>query len=101
MSSIFNRKNIKKIEYLGRYTKDRGIEELILNMKHVKNAKSYLRGFEPHENNLRALTLNNNLDEKVIFLESVKMTKIVDSLEGFDTGIVPYKPVSLNNKLHP
>lgn len=99
MPSIFHRKNIKKIVYLGRYTKDRGIEELILSMEHVKNAKLYLRGFGPHESYLRTLALNNNLSEKVIFLEPVKMTKMVDSLEGFDIGIVPYKPVSLNNKL--
>lgn len=95
----FLRNDIKKIIYLGRYTEDRGIEELILSMKHVEKAKLYLRGFGPHENYLRALALNNDLNEKVIFLEPVEMTKMVDSLEGFDIGIVPYKPVSLNNKL--
>jgi glycosyltransferase involved in cell wall biosynthesis len=68
-------------------------------MKNVKSAKLYLRGFGPHENYLRALATNNDLTEKVIFLEPVDMTKMVDSLEGFDIGIVPYKPVSLNNKL--
>jgi glycosyltransferase involved in cell wall biosynthesis len=93
------RNDIKKIIYLGRYTEDRGIEELILSMKNVKSAKLYLRGFGPHENYLRALATNNDLTEKVIFLEPVDMTKMVDSLEGFDIGIVPYKPVSLNNKL--
>jgi len=97
--SSFKTNNPKKIIYLGRYTEDRGIEELILSMKYVENAKLYLRGFGPHEDFLRALALNNNLSDKVIFLEPVNMTKMVDSLEGFDIGIVPYKPVSLNNKL--
>jgi len=95
----FLRNDIKKIIYLGRYTEDRGIEELILSMKYVEKAKLYLRGFGPHENFLKVLATDNGLSDKVIFLEPVDMTKMVDSLEGFDIGIVPYKPVSLNNKL--
>lgn len=88
-----------KIIYLGGYNSERGLEELIISTKYIKDATLYFRGFGKLESKLRNMCIENGLEGKVVFLEPVKMTDIVKSLRDFDIGVVPYKPVSLNNKL--
>lgn len=88
-----------KLIYVGKYMSGRGLEEIILGMKHVQNAVLFLRGFGDLESKLVKMVKEEKLQDKVKFLEPVPMTEIVNSLADFDIGIVPYKPVSLNNKL--
>ena len=88
-----------KIIYLGGYTIERGLEELILSAKYISGGVLYLRGSGALEPKLHKLVEKNHLKQKVHFLKPVKMTDIVKSLNAFDIGVIPYKPVSLNNQL--
>lgn len=92
-------RNYAKLVYLGKYIPGRGLEEIIQSMKYVENAVLFLRGFGDLESKLIKIVEEEKLENKVKFLEPVPMTEIVKSLADFDIGIVPYKPVSLNNKL--
>jgi glycosyltransferase involved in cell wall biosynthesis len=87
-----------RIIYQGMYIKGRGLEELILSAKYIKNGVLFLRGLGSIESKLRRIVTENNLGKKVRFLEPVQTKDLLNSLNGFDIGIIPYKPVSLNNK---
>ena len=91
--------NHVKLVYVGKYIPGRGIEEIIQSMKYIENGILFLRGFGSLESTLIGMVKKEKLQDKVKFLEPVPMTEIVNSLADFDIGIVPYKPVSLNNKL--
>lgn len=86
--------------YQGRYTKDRGLEELILAAEFLPSGVNvFFRGMDGYgggyEEELMGVAAENG--DKVIFLNPVPMTEMVSSLSGFNIGVVPYKPVSLNN----
>ena len=53
-----------------------------------------IRGLGPLEPELRALA-----GDRVRFAEPAPPDAMVDGLAGFDIGIVPYQPTSLNNEL--
>ncbi len=99
VSNMYNPGNFNVI-YQGRYTKDRGLEEFILASKFLPpNIRVFLRGFDGYgggyEEDLIAFADKN--EANVTFLNPVTMTEMVTSLSGFNIGVVPYKPVSLNN----
>ncbi len=88
----------KIILYLGRYELGRGLIELIEAMKYVKNGILFMRGYGRMEGELRSYVINKKISERVIFLNPVSMEEMVKTSTFADIGIIPYKPVNLNNK---
>lgn len=87
------------VVYQGRYVPHRGLEELILAMSYLRGVHLALRGFGDSEARLRTLVETEHLDHCVHFLPPVSMNDMVDAAALGDIGIVPYRPVSLNNEL--
>jgi glycogen synthase len=87
-----------RIIYQGVYVRDRGLAELIQSAAWYESAELYLRGYGDREPALRALVQAKGLEERVHFLPPAHHTQLVESLAGFDIGVVPYRPTTLNNR---
>jgi glycosyltransferase involved in cell wall biosynthesis len=86
--------------YHGLFGRARGIEELILSAKHLKQGvRIILRGFGKCEKDFRRLISENNLEEKVIFAEPVKPLQVVSEAQKSHVGVVLTEPVCLNHEL--
>jgi len=90
-----------RVIYQGRYQTGRGIEETILTAGYIKG-RMFMRGIDdmpgkPYLNQLQGIAHDNDLQSKIDFIDPVPMVDLVKGLEGYDIGIVPYKPVNLNN----
>ena len=94
------RKTTSPVEVLfhGGFAYNRGLEELLEAAKSFVNAKLILRGFGTLENQLREFIKDNHLEETVSFSEPVPMSEVVQAASSSDIGIIPYKPVCLNNR---
>lgn len=82
--------------YVGLYEKNRGLEELIECFSSVEGLL-YFQGFGTREEWLRNRVQELGLEKKVVFIAPVPGSQIVSSISGFDIGLLPYKPVCLNN----
>lgn len=88
-----------RVIYQGRYSRNRGIENALVGLKDVPGVKLYMRGIdtykvgdtEPYVEELK------RLNPDAIFLPPVDMQDLVQSLGGFDIGVVPYIGVNFNN----
>jgi glycosyltransferase involved in cell wall biosynthesis len=105
-------KNIKdtydefKLLYHGIFIKDRGLEEIIASMQYVNdNCKLYLRGYDGYVvrgvegeyiKSLKEMTNALNLNERVIFLDPVEMVDMVNSIDSYDIGMMPYVSSNMN-----
>jgi glycosyltransferase involved in cell wall biosynthesis len=85
-----------KIIYVGSFEKNRGLEELI-DIAPVLDGTLFFQGFGTMEEYLRGKIIESGLEGKVFFLDPVPVTRIVSSLSWYDIGLLPYKPVCLNN----
>ncbi len=92
-----------KFLFQGRFTPGRGIEELIQGWTRVdgNQAALFLRG---PDNMWRqaAITLAARLgllDHSVYFLDAVTENELVAAAAEADVGIVPYKPLIINDRL--
>lgn len=93
-----NARNHKvKIIYQGIYNPERGLEELILSAKHIENGLLFFRGYGTLDARLRRLVTKNGLEEKVFFLEPVRMQDLVISLQDMDVGVGAFKNLALNS----
>ncbi len=88
-----------RVIFQGVYVRDRGLEELILSTAWYDSAELYLRGYGDLEPSLRALVRAKGLEGRVHFLTPAPHDQLVESLIGFDIGVVPYRPTTLNNRL--
>lgn len=86
-----------RVIYVGSYSPDRGLENLISGFRYVDDATLSFMGWGPLRDKMVYLTNQYGLTDKVSFLEPVPMPRIVESLYSFDIGVVPYLPTSLNN----
>jgi glycosyltransferase involved in cell wall biosynthesis len=77
------------------YLHERGLEELILSVPQFDSAELYLRGYGDLEPALRALVEREGLQGRVHFLPPADPRYMVESLAGFDIGVVPYRPTTL------
>jgi len=87
-----------RVIYQGIFWRDRGLEELIRSAAWYESAELYLRGYGDLEPALRALVKAEGLEARVHFLPPVAPDRLVESLAGFDVGVVPYRPTNLNNR---
>ena len=84
-----------KILYHGLYSKGRGIESVIQAMAMVQSSVVFgLRGYGDNENALRKLVDDLQVQEKVQFLEPVKMTELVNKAAEFHVGVIPFEKSS-------
>lgn len=88
-----------RVIYQGIFVQDRGLEQVILSARWYKSADLYLRGYGPLEPALRALIKAEGLEDRVHVLPPAESSQLVQSLEGFDIGVVPYRATTLNNRL--
>ncbi|MDP4686221.1 MAG: glycosyltransferase family 4 protein [Salibacteraceae bacterium] len=96
-----NKAGIKSDElvilYQGGYSTGRGLEELILSMKYVKNGSLVMMGWGPIEDDLRALASKNGLASKIKFIPPAEQHEVLKYTCGADLGIIPYRAIGLNN----
>lgn len=85
-----------RVYYHGGYMPKRGLENVILAMSQVPGAHLYLRGYGVLEPTLRGLVCQNDLQERVTFLEPVPMPKLADAATEFDVGIIVACPITAN-----
>lgn len=88
-----------RVIYQGIFVQDRGLEELVRSARWYESAELYLRGYGPLEPILRALIKAEGLEDRVHVLPPADPSQLVQSLEGFDIGVVPYRATTLNNRL--
>jgi glycosyltransferase involved in cell wall biosynthesis len=88
-----------RLIYQGIFMRDRGLEELIRSAAWYESAELYLRGYGALEGTLRALVKAEHLENRVYFLPPVAADRLVESMAGFDVGLIPYRATSLNNRL--
>lgn len=86
-----------RIYYHGGYRPGRGIKNLILAMSQISGAHLYMRLFGEVET-LRTCTRENDLEEKVTFLEPVTVDKLADASTEFDIGVVMACPTNGNGR---
>jgi glycosyltransferase involved in cell wall biosynthesis len=87
-----------EVLFHGGYSINRGLEELIEAAPLLVNARLVLRGFGPLEAKLRAIVEEKRLSHVVQFAEPVPMNEVVEAASTADIGVIPYKPVCLNNR---
>jgi len=87
-----------EVLFHGGFAYNRGLEELLEAAKDFVNAKLILRGFGTLEDQLREYIEKNNLEDTVAFSSPVPMSQVVQAASTSDIGIIPYKPVCLNNR---
>ncbi|MBV8773830.1 MAG: glycosyltransferase [Deltaproteobacteria bacterium] len=92
-----------KFLFQGRFTKARGIEEIILAWPQVDSSKAalFLRG---PDNPWRQAAVDlaaelGVLDRSVYFLDAVTEDELVSAAAEADVGIVPYLPLAINERL--
>jgi glycosyltransferase involved in cell wall biosynthesis len=88
-----------RVIYQGIFMRDRGLEELIRSARWYESSELYLRGYGEHEPVLRELVTSEGLQGRVHFLPPADPARMVESLAGFDIGVVPYRATSINNRL--
>jgi glycosyltransferase involved in cell wall biosynthesis len=72
--------------------KGRGIEEMIAAASHFKSGiRLYLQG--------NGLAEKYSSSSNIYLVPPVPANDVVKSLYGYDIGIIPYRPTSLNNQL--
>jgi glycogen(starch) synthase len=89
-----------KVLYQGRYSVDRGLEELVEAAKYFsKNIKLYFRGTGSEETllKLKHLVEKMQLSDRVFFYEPVPMSDLIVAARTFDIGVVAYIPKNINN----
>ncbi|HUT64212.1 MAG TPA: glycosyltransferase [Anaerolineae bacterium] len=85
-----------RIVYQGKLQAFRGLAELVLAFKYIKNGMLTLSGYGPLEKNLKLLVKSEKLSDQVIF------TGRYDPLEGLqllthqDIGVMPFRDVTLS-----
>lgn len=103
--SSFNQKRLNQkiqILYQGRYSFDRGLEQIIEASKFLSSkAEIHFRGVgnEEFQERLKNIVRKNRLEKKVKFLSPVPMNNLIQSAQTADIGIIAYIPTNINNYL--
>jgi len=85
--------------YSGGFTGNRGLENLVRAMRHLHGFRLAMVGWGRLESELRAITVQENLGDRIEFIPVVEHDQVVAVVAGADIGIAPYLPVGLNNVL--
>ena len=87
-----NRRN-KNILYVGRLTKNKGVDTLIKSIKNIRiddfNIKLQIVGEGPEKNNLIKLSKNLNIEDKIFFNGYIKHSLLIDNYSNADLVVLP------------
>lgn len=97
-ASLAHDRGGKVILYHGAYLRDRGLEQLIAAMVHVRGGTLLLRGDGELEQVLREYVRQLGLDSRVVFAPPVPVSELVQAAARADIGVVPYIGFCLNNR---
>ena len=87
--------------FLGCMAEGRGLEKLIENWRYTEpNCILHLQGPDSSfKERLKQLAKETGLlENRVFFLNSAPEKELMDALNGYEIGIIPYEPVCINNK---
>jgi glycosyltransferase involved in cell wall biosynthesis len=87
--------------YQGGYVPERGLEELLQAWRNVDGSKALLvlRGvYCPFQGMLEKMGQDQIDAGKILFLGPVTEPELVAASRQADVGVIPYRPVSLNNR---
>lgn len=91
-----------KFLYQGNFYRGRGIEVLINTWKELnpKEASLFIRGTSSkHYHECLLLAEETKLlNKSIFFLDAVREDELVSAASFYDVGIIPYEPVSINNR---
>ena len=87
-----------RIYYHGTYSPGRGLESLILAMSQVSGAHLYMRIFGPGAEILRKLAHENCLEERITFLDPVRVDELPAASTEFDVGVIVACPTTANGR---
>ena len=87
-----------EVLFHGGFAQYRGLEELLVAAESFVGARLVLRGFGSLEASLRNTVAERSLHGKVTFEPPVPMSEVVAAASRSDIGVIPYKPVCLNNR---
>lgn len=83
--------------YQGMFMPYRGLENMVRATSLFTRAHLVLMGWGPLLADLRRLTLDLGLAERVHFTEGVPLKEVLSFTAGADLGAIPYRNVGLNN----
>lgn len=86
-----------RVLYQGRLQAYRGLEELVLAFAKVEGGTLTVSGDGPLQGGLRALVESEGLGGKVRFSGRFARDEGMRVVRECDIGVIPYKPVNLNN----
>lgn len=98
-NNVMSIEKVVKFHYHGAYFKSRGILELIKAFSSIDNAQLYLRGVGPDEEYFKEVVKNENLSNKVFFLDSVEVGELVIASVDFDVGVILAMPDTINGRM--
>lgn len=85
--------------YSGGLSTQRGLENLVKAMADVPDAVLVILGEGPLRNELEAMTLKYDIEERVYFSEFVPHEEVPTFIASADVGVVPYERVGMNHFL--
>lgn len=84
--------------YQGGFTQYRGLEELIEAFTHLDESFCLVfMGYGKIRDELEVLVYSKGLNNSIKFLPAVPQEELLKYTSSADLGVIPYKPVSLNN----
>ncbi len=86
---IVENKNEFNIAYIGRLTKEKGIEVLIDAIYNLQNIKLHIAGIGPLLTRIKEKVKRLNLSEKVVFYSYLERDKIPEFLNKMDILVLP------------
>mgnify|MGYP002152415897 CR=1 FL=1 len=86
------------ILHLGQMKKARGCENLVRAMKTVERAHLVFLGYGPLKTELQRLTSEQNLDDRVHFLDPVSPAAIHSTIRSADIGVTLLEDTCLNHR---
>lgn len=84
--------------YQGGFTQYRGLEELIEAFTYLDESFCLVfMGYGKIRNELEVIVYSKGLNNRIKFLPAVPQIELLKYTSSADLGVIPYKPVSLNN----
>lgn len=91
-------KDKRLVLYQGGFTAHRGLEELIESFEYLGDDYCLVfMGYGKLQGELENLVDQKGLQNRIKFLPAVSQEVLLEHTSSADLGVIPYKPVSLNN----
>lgn len=92
-------KSVRIVLYQGGLAEGRGLEGLIRASQRLQRVALVFLGWGPLEGTLKALAEELGVADRVHFLPPVSQDDLLLYSSDADVGVIPYQPVSFNNRL--